>query len=106
MSIDTDNGYYVAICSDSLHMSNSKATANHVYNSFYSSKQSNSSSKAAAKLFARGRIYIGYKNYKLPPRADNKTTTRGPAETTKIRLTSVRANSRFIIKKIKKKIKK
>jgi hypothetical protein len=37
-------------------------------------------------------------HYKLPPRADNKTTTRGPAETTKTRLTSVRANSRFIIK--------
>ncbi len=39
-------------------------------------------------------------SYRLPPRADNKTTTRGPAETTKIRLTSVKANSRFIKTKI------
>jgi hypothetical protein len=46
-------------------------------------------------------IITGYKlkklHYKLPPRADNKTTTRGPAETTKTRLTSVKANSRLII---------
>ena len=40
------------------------------------------------------------KNYRLPPRADNNTTTRGPAETTKTRLTSVRANSKFIKEKI------
>ena len=39
-------------------------------------------------------------NYKLPPRADNKITTNGPAETTKTKLTRVRANSIFI--KIKK----
>ena len=44
-------------------------------------------------------IYRINLNYRLPPRADNKTTTRGPAETTKIRLTSVKANSRLIIKK-------
>lgn len=49
-------------------------------------------------------ITINKRRYRLPPRADNKTTTRGPAETTKTRLTRVRANSRFIInKKIKKK---
>jgi hypothetical protein len=46
-------------------------------------------------------IYRINLNYRLPPRADNKTTTRGPAETTKIRLTSVKANSRLIIKKKK-----
>ena len=28
------------------------------------------------------RFYINFRNYKLPPRNDNKTTTKGPAATT------------------------